>query len=325
MKSNLTLCMFALVLFSASCNQDSIIEPEDCLKSYLAEDTLVSVVLPTQCPSTVASHYPELFTLDKAVFNPTNGNQLIFIVSSTVNINQFHELYVFDACAGTINKIGNQGMRLNSLDWSSNGWIYFSEAQSGIWKVQPDGSQLQQIVSLVPIGEVTCSPDGNEIIYFGEYLATADGVLINQLGVAADTTYFTWLSNRDYAAVVMDENRLVRLDSNLSVVETIDQLTNEAWGFGGQSPVYDQINQRIYWIAMNKLAYNQFPSNQRTEFDNALSSRDYSSVDVSGDGKRVVFTRVDRVVIDDCHEDLYLGAYIVGKDGGQVSRLNIPF
>jgi hypothetical protein len=90
--------------------------------------------------------------------------------------------------------------------------------------------------------------------------------------------------------------------------------------------LFDPVNQRLYWVAGHTLAYNQFPSYQRTGLDNAFASRDYWSVDVSGDGEKILVTRLDRVMTtDDCHQDIYFNAYIMDKDGGEVYKLDIPF
>jgi WD40 repeat protein len=324
MKSNLTFCIFAIVLFSASCNQDSIVEPENCLKNYLTSDTLVDVIVELNCPSTVFPNYPDSHAIAYIAYNPTNENTLAFVVGNfQLTTPPSQELYVFDACSGVMTKVSGN-LYVTEMDWSADGWIYFTGGNSadfGVWKVRPNGSQLQLIIPGVG-GDIVCSPDGSQLIYTSEFLATSSGVLESHLGAFTSASRFSWLPN-GYAAV--DGNNLLRFDSTIINSEPIDQIIGGGFFEWPQSSIFDMVNQRLYWITNNILAYNQFPSNQRTEFDNALSSRDYLSVDVSGDGETVAFTRVDRVMIDDCHQDVYIRAYVISKDGGQVYRLNIPF
>ena len=108
-----------------------------------------------------------------AVFNPTNGNEVLIQRDPFGGGWANSEFYRFYLNPGTLELV-HEGNFTHGPSWGSSGWIAFTQASApnwNIWKVKANGDSLTQLTfngnSFRPIW----SPDGTEIGYESGFLS----------------------------------------------------------------------------------------------------------------------------------------------------------
>lgn len=105
------------------------------------------------------------------------------------------DLYVYDMCSGTSNKIADNV--IYSIHWGMQDWIIFTGVDYQLYKIRPNGSELTQLThSEYPMINVRWSPDGTKYFYDAidsKIISDVNGEIIDSFQIYMST--WDWLND----------------------------------------------------------------------------------------------------------------------------------
>lgn len=265
----------------------------------------------------------EDFQFSTPVFNPNNNNEIAFIKKHTSNPLNSFELWKFNFCTGQSFLISENCFY--GLDWSSNGWLTYTDLNHQINKVKPNGDSLSVISTLSGFNRAgKWNPSGTMFWNWrddGEYhYINIDGEEIYQSNIFKP---YDWLND----STVMGGSPNLLVNSNLYSMslpsETIT-LLNNMWT-SSDMKVLDRKNMVCY--DNNSYYYIRYSLNGDNVVD-TLREMNQSYFYVVGDynNNKIITTLIRTHWKDSLANEFYFRSnlLIMDPDGTNERLIEIP-
>jgi Tol biopolymer transport system component len=327
-------------LFLVACNDDDrpIIaidddEPPVHLPCLTALDSLAvpavntdGLITDENCILQLYHIYPEKYRYTHPCFNPNNAEELAFIRG----INETYEqsLCVFNFCSGVLNCF--DVAPLDGIDWGTNGRLLFIGTDLQLWKMKPDGSELERLTTLGENSYPLWDSKGDRIAY--SLTNNGNFFILDSTGAVIETREgmryrgaYDWSSDdkliTPFESGSADD--IYYYDLHLDTLVKVEEVGNEEyvndgeWGPDGQ----------LYWMVRNQLAYTDMSTKERTSLF-ALSSgandRIYKHFSLSPDYRHIIMSREDWKQLNECDVEVVHSLYIMDIDGSNERKILIP-
>jgi len=147
-----------------ACQHDPIIPPKIC-EGQIFQSPDSCITLPP--PLNITFGYdlaPPDFLFRRPVFNPNNGDEMLYIKVEGEYFNPYTELRIVNLCTGEDRFVTDKASF--NPDWSVKDWIIFEDAHFKIWKIKSNGDSLIQLTFNHQQNHPKWSPDGTMFFQF---------------------------------------------------------------------------------------------------------------------------------------------------------------
>lgn len=298
--------IFFICLLCIACRKENPVNEDDCLNFY-------------NRPATVNFlNWPGIdTTYNTPCFNPNNSNEIIYIKGCMSankgfivkrNLVTGYETYIVSDVWG-------------KPDWSSKDWIVFNHADNQVWKIKSNGDSLQQLSTQGGM-EGIWNHSGDKIAYWNQIQSTYFTFITDENGNHLDTLLYPFLLHN--GAWSYDNNKIASYTYTYDVgyIDLISKelykITNNKEDSRGWFVISDMVwtsdSQNIIWCNGFGIFKTNIISHQTIQIITACDSKQYRSVSVSSDAKKIIAGRADQKLVDN---NLYIksGLSIMDIDG----------
>jgi Tol biopolymer transport system component len=292
------------------------------------------------CPFDLIEHPSLDYHYTYPIFNPNNSMEIAYIKENIYE--GIREIWKFNLCTGEKHLITDNA-RFH-LDWSVKDWIVYTGTGNQLYKVKSDGDSLIQITNAPGLHrEARWNEQGSKIVYINWSDQGTFIILANESGIILDSSIkpqiagiggLNWKDGKITGGNTVDsEERIVVIGeidfeteelTPIDILDLPDTTLNLHNSDFPQTSSYIGASNKLFYTSEHQMYVYDINTQSRTIITTGADNRGYESAEVSSDGKTIIYTRIDRIQIDNCNLEYTELLYLMDIDGGNERIIEIP-
>lgn len=232
---------------------------------------------------------------EKPCFNPHNSDEFIY--------RQGNQLWIHDLTTAESKVFKDDVRVMTQPDWSTKGWITFSQIDRNVWILSDDGGELKQLTTNESSLYPEFNANGEEILFLSTQMQLIDlqGTLIDQICKAyKDSLCSGWkLSSWSTSNILAGEYQPNQSDYGLCIYDQSGNVIDILYRSDGTNDGADFLrdiewhpdNERIFFTDGYGIKVVDVNTKNVTRIVEGCNSHSYGDISISSDGETIVATR----------------------------------